>query len=67
MTVKVEEEKKAEEATNTEEDTKADAPNSHANIATLMVAAHTSVLNASPKEPDTKTPPPLKTFREAAS
>ena len=43
-----------------------DTPNSHANISTCMVAAHTAVLNASPKELGTKTPPPLRTCREAA-
>ena len=80
MTVDAEEEKKTEEETNTEAETvtitivkgkEADAededtPNSHANISTRMVAAHTEVLNAIPKEPVTKTPPPLKTCKEAA-
>ena len=80
MTVEAEEERKAEEETNTETETVAttvvkgkkedaedeDAPNSHANISTRMVAAHTAVLNASLKDPGTKTPPPLKTCREAA-
>ena len=43
-----------------------DASKSHANIATQMVAAHIAVLNASPKDLGTKTPPPLKICREAA-
>ena len=43
-----------------------DAPKSHANIVTCMVAVHTAVLNVSPKEPSTKTPPLLKTYRETA-
>ena len=74
MTIKAEEETKVEEETNAESENvtttivkgkKADAedkdaPNSHTHIATRMVAAHTSVLNASPKDPGTKTPPPLK-------
>ena len=80
MTIKVEEETEAGEETNLESETVAttnvkvkkadaedkDAPNSHANIATLMVAAHIAVLNAIPKEPGTKIPPPLKTCREAS-
>ena len=80
MTVEAEEETKVEEETNAEAETvtttikkvkKADtedkdALNSHVIIATRMVAVHTVVLNASPKEPGTKTPPPLKTCREAA-
>ena len=80
MTIEAEEETKVEDEINTEADTvtttivkgkKANAedegaPNSHENIATHMVAAHTAVLNASPKDPGTKTPPPLKKFREAA-
>ena len=80
MTAEAEEETKAEEETNAEAETVAttimtgkkadaedeDAPNSHENIATHMVAAHTAVLNASPKDPGTKTPPTLKKFREAA-
>ena len=43
-----------------------DSPNSHANIFTRVVAAHTSVLNSSPKELGTKTLPPLKTCSESA-
>ena len=80
MTIEAEEETKAEEEMNAVAETVTttnvkgkksdtedeDAPNSHTNIATRMVSAHTAVLNASPKEPGTKTPPPLKTFREAA-
>ena len=68
MTVEVEEETEAEEETNAEAETIAttivkgkkadskdeDAPNSHTNISTHMVAAHTTVLNASPKDPGTK-------------
>ena len=42
-----------------------DSPIYHTNISTHMVYAHTEVLNASPKEPGTKTLPPLKTCREA--
>ena len=74
MTVEAEEETEVEEETNSEAETVTtpnvkeikDSPNSHANIFTRMVAAHTSVLNSSPKELSTKTPPPLKTCREAA-
>ena len=80
MTVEAEEETGAEEETNAEAETVTnpnvkgkeadaedkDAPNSHGNISTRMFAAHTAVLNASPKEPGTKTPPPLKTCRDAA-
>ena len=80
MTVEEEEEMEAEEETNTEAETVTtpnmkgkeadaedeDAPNSHANISTRMVAAHTEVLNAIPKDPVTKTPPPLKTCKEEA-
>ena len=80
MTVDAEEEKKTEEETNTEAETvtitivkgkEADAededtPNSHSNIATRMVAAQTTELDASPKEPGTKTPSPLKTSRDVA-
>ena len=80
MTVGAEEETETEEETNAEAETitttdvkvkKADtedkdAPNSHTNIATRMVAVHTAVLNTSPKEPGTKTPPPLKKCRETA-
>ena len=76
MTVKAEEETEAEEETNAEAETvttpsvkgkEMDAPpNSHANISIRIVAAHTAVLNASPKNLGTKTPPPLKTCREAS-
>ena len=80
MTIEAEEETKLEEETNAESETVAttivqgrnadvedkDAPISHSNISTRMVAAHTSVLNVSPKYLVTKTPPPLKTCREAA-
>ena len=75
MTIEAEEETKVEEERNTEADTvtttivkgkKANAedegaPNSHENIATQMVAAHTAMLNYIPKELGTKTLPPLKT------
>ena len=43
-----------------------DAPNFHANITTCIVSAHTAVPNTSPKEPGTKTPPPLKRCIEVA-
>ena len=80
MTAEAEEETKLEEETNAEAETvtttivkdrKADAededaPNSHENISTRMVAAHTAVLNACLKELGTKTPPPLKICREEA-
>ena len=80
MTVEAEEEIEAEEERNEETETVTttnmkgkeadtkdeDSPNSHANISTRMVAAHTAVLNVSPKDPGTKTPPPLKTCKEAA-
>ena len=80
MTVEAEEETEEEQETNAEAETATtpnvkgkeadakdkDSPNSHANIATCMVAAHTAVMNASPKDLGTKTPPPLKTCREAA-
>ena len=79
MTVKAEEETEVEEETNAEAETvtipnvkgkEADAegedtPNQHTNIATRMVASYTAVLNANPKDTGTKTPPPLKTCREA--
>ena len=79
MTVEAEEETGAEEETNAEAENVTtsnvkgkeadtedkDSPISHANISTHMVYAHTEVLNASPKEPGTKTLPPHKTFREA--
>ena len=80
MTVKAVEETKVEEETNAEAETvtttimkgkkvdaeEKDSSNSHVNIFTRMVSAQTAVLNASPKEPGTKTPPPLITCREAA-
>ena len=80
MNVEAEEETKAEEETNTEEETASttivkgkkaddedgDAPNYRANIATRIVAAHTEVLNASPKDLGTKTLPLLKICRKAA-
>ena len=70
----------AEEGTNAEAETVAtnivkgkkvdaeeeDAPNPPVNIATRMGDVNTAVLNARPKEPGTKTPPPLKTCREEA-
>ena len=80
MNVEVEEETELEEETNAEAETVTtpnvkgkeadakdeDAPNSHANIATCMVAAHTAVFNVSPKDLGTKLPTPFKTCREAA-
>ena len=80
MTVEAEEETKSEEETNSESETVTttvvkckktdaegeDAPNSHENISTRMVAAHTEVINVSPKYLGTKTLPPLRTCREAA-
>ena len=80
MTIEEEEETEAEEETNAEAENLTtpnvkgkevdaedeDTPNSHTNISAHMVAAHTSVLNESPKETGTKTPPPLKKCREAA-
>ena len=79
MTVEAEDKTKSEEEANAEVESVAtiivkgkkadaedeDAPNSQENIATLMVAAHTSVMYARPKEVVTKTPPPLKICREA--
>ena len=74
MTVEAEEETNVKAETvsttivkvnNTEAEDK-DAPKSHANVATRMVDAHTAVLNASPKDLGTKTPPPPKPCREAS-
>ena len=74
MTIEAEEETKAEEEMNAETEPvtttivkgkKAyakdkDSPKYPVNIATRMVAVHTVALNATPKEPGTKTPPLLK-------